>query len=136
MKNLLMLISIFGILTSCSVSDDVNPSGNMVISGSWKIKSFIDNNNRDRTSNYTSYTFDFKTSGELAVSKGSTQFKGTYASMMDSGKEKFNILISTSDNTLAEINEDWILAEKSDSILRLTKSSGGNGGTKTLIFSK
>ncbi|MFN3851376.1 MAG: hypothetical protein ACK4NY_18205 [Spirosomataceae bacterium] len=136
MKNLIILLSIFGVLTSCSVSDDVTPNGNLTISGSWKIKSFVDNNNRDRTSNYTSYVFDFKSSGELAVTKGSTQFKGTYASVMDSGKEKFNILISTSDNTLAEINEDWILAEKTDSIMKLTKSSGGNGGTKTLIFSK
>lgn len=136
MKNLIAIFSLVGILSSCSISDDVSPNGTVTVSGSWKIKSFIDNNNRDRTINYTSYVFDFKSSGELAVSKGSTQYKGTYAAIMDSGREKFNILIATSDNTLAEINEDWILVEKTDSQLKLTKSSGGNGGTKTLIFSK
>lgn len=135
MKNLLILFSFIAILTSCS-SDDVTSSSNTGISGSWKIKSFIDNNNRDRTSNYTAYSFEFKSTGEIVVTNSANKYNGTYATVMDSGKQKFNIVIATSDNTLAEINEDWILSEKTDTTLKFTKSSGGNGGTKTLVFGK
>ncbi|GGD54693.1 hypothetical protein GCM10011514_18580 [Emticicia aquatilis] len=135
MKNLLILFSFVAILTSCS-SDDVTSSNNTGISGSWKIKSFIDNNNRDRTSNYAAYSFEFKSTGEIVVTNSATKYSGTYATVMDSGKQKFNIVIATSDNTLAEINEDWILSEQTDTTLKFTKSSGGNGGTKTLVFGK
>jgi negative regulator of genetic competence, sporulation and motility len=123
------------ILASCS-SDDVTSSNSTNVSGSWKIKSFIDNNNRDRTSSYTAYSFEFKATGEIIVTSNATKYNGTYATMMDSGKEKFNIVITTSDNTLAEINEDWILSEKIDTAMKFTKLSGGNGGTKTLVFGK
>jgi hypothetical protein len=135
MKNLLILLSFIAILTSCS-SDDVTSSNNTGISGSWKIKSFIDNNNRDRTSNYTAYSFEFKSTGEIIVTNNANKYNGTYSTVMDSGKQKFNIVIATSDNTLAEINEDWILSEQTDTTLKFTKSSGGNGGTKTLVFGK
>lgn len=135
MKNLVIFFSLLAILTSCS-SDDVSSSNSTSVSGSWKIKSFIDNNSRDRTSSYTAYSFEFKTTGEIIVTSNSTKYNGTYATVMDSGKEKFNIVIATSDNTLAEINEDWILSEKTDTIMKFTKSSGGNGGTKTLVFGK
>ncbi|MER0439026.1 hypothetical protein [Emticicia sp. W12TSBA100-4] len=135
MKNLLILFSFVAILTSCS-SDDVTSSNNTGISGSWKIKSFIDNNNRDRTSNYATYSFEFKSTGEIVVTNSANKYNGTYATVMDSGKQKFNIVIATSDNTLAEINEDWILSEQTDTTLKFTKSSGGNGGTKTLVFGK
>lgn len=136
MKNLLILFSFVAILTSCSSDDVSSSSSNSAISGSWKVKSFIDNNNRDRTSNYAAYSFEFKSTGEIIVTSSSSKYNGTYATVMDSGKQKFNIVIATSDNTLAEINEDWILAEKTDTSMKFTKSSGGNGGTKTLIFGK
>jgi len=135
MKNLLILFSFVAILTSCS-SDDVTSSSNTGISGSWKIKSYIDNNNRDRTSNYMAYSFEFKSTGEIVVTNSANKYNGTYATVMDSGKQKFNIVIATSDNTLAEINEDWILSEQTDTTLKFTKSSGGNGGTKTLVFGR
>lgn len=134
MKKLVIFFSFLTILTSCT-SNDVTPS-NTGISGTWKVKSYIDNNKRDRTSSYTAYSFEFKSTGEIIVTSNATKYSGTYATVMDSGKQKFNIVIATSDNTLAEINEDWILSEQTDITLKFTKSSGGNGGTKTLIFGK
>ncbi|AFK03383.1 hypothetical protein Emtol_2245 [Emticicia oligotrophica DSM 17448] len=136
MKNFLILFSFITFLTACS-TDDINSSNsNSAISGSWKVKSYIDNNNRDRTANYAAYSFEFKSTGEIIVTSSSNKYNGTYATVMDSGKQKFNIVIATSDNTLAEINEDWILNEQTDTTLKFTKSSGGNGGTKTLVFGK
>ncbi|WP_435356850.1 hypothetical protein [Emticicia sp. SJ17W-69] len=134
MKKLVIFFSFLTILTSCT-SNDVTPS-NTGISGIWKIKSYIDNNNRDRTSSYTAYSFEFKSTGEIIVTSNATKYNGTYATVMDSGKQKYNIVIATTDNTLAEINEDWILSEQTDTTLKFTKSSGGNGGAKTLIFGK
>lgn len=135
MKTLLIIFSFLTILTSCS-SDDVTSTSNTSINGTWKVKSFIDNKNRDRTSYYTAYNFDFKTSGELLVSSSSIKYNGTYSSVMDSGKQKFYITITTSDDEIDDLNEDWILAEKTETTIKLTNTSGGNGGTKTLIFGK
>lgn len=135
MKTLLIIFSFLTILTSCS-SDDVTSTSNTNINGTWKVKSFIDNKNRDRTNYYAAYNFDFKTSGELVVSSSSIKYNGTYSSVMDSGKQKFYITITTSDNEIDELNEDWILAEKTDTLIKLTNTSGGNGGTKTLVFGK
>lgn len=137
MKKLLFLFLSIVVFSSCSVSDDnPSPSGSTTVSGTWKVKSFIDNKNRDRTSYYAAYNFDFKTSGELVVSSSSIKYNGTYSSVMDSGKQKFYITITTSDNEIDELNEDWILAEKTDTLIKLTNTSGGNGGTKTLVFGK
>ena len=137
MKNLLFLFLSIVVFSSCSVSDDSpSPNGSTTVSGTWKVKSFIDNKNRDRTSYYTAYNFDFKTSGQLVVSSSSIKYNGTYSSVMDSGKQKFYITITTSDDEIDELNEDWILAEKTDTTIKLTNTSGGNGGTKTLIFGK
>jgi negative regulator of genetic competence, sporulation and motility len=119
MKTLLIIFSFLTILTSCS-SDDVTSTSNASINGTWKVKSFIDNKNRDRTSYYAAYNFDFKTSGELVVSSSSIKYNGTYSSVMDSGKQKFYITITTSDDEIDELNEDWILAEKTDTIIKLT----------------
>lgn len=135
MKTLLIIFSFLTILTSCS-SDDVTSTSNTSINGTWKVKSFIDNKNRDRSSYYAAYNFDFKTSGELVVSSSSIKYNGTYSSVMDSGKQKFYITITTSDDEIDELNEDWILVEKTDTVIKLTNTSGGNGGTKTLVFGK
>lgn len=137
MKKMLFLFLSIVVFSSCSVSDD-SPSANgtTTVSGTWKVKSFIDNKNRDRTSYYAAYNFDFKTSGELVVSSSSIKYNGTYSSVMDSGKSKFYITIITSDDEIDELNEDWILAEKTDTTIKLTNTSGGNGGTKTLVFGK
>lgn len=135
MKKLVIFFSFIAILTSCS-SDDVNSSNNTTVNGSWKITSFVDNKNRDRTSSYSAYSFEFKTTGELIISSSANKFNGTYSAVMDSGKQKFYIAITTSNNEIAELNEDWILNEKTETTLKLTNTSGGNGGTKTLIFGK
>lgn len=137
MKKLIIFLSFISIISSCKKSDDDTIlSGTTTVSGLWKITSYIDNKSRDRTSNYSGNTFDFGTSGALVVSKSSTQYKGTHTTVIDSGKEKFIINISTTDNDLAELNDDWIFVEKTSTKIRLTNTSGGNGGTKTLTFSK
>lgn len=137
MKKLIIFLSFISFISSCKKSDDNTIlSGTTTISGLWKITSYIDNKSRDRTSNYSGNIFDFGSTGILVVNKSSTQYKGTYATVIDSGKEKFVINITTSDNDLAELNDDWLFIERTSSKIKLTNTSGGNGGTKTLIFSK
>ena len=137
MKFLIILFLSISVLSSCKVSDDnASPSNSTSVSGTWKIKSFIDNKNRDRTSYYNPYNFDFNSSGKLVVSGGTIKYEGTYSSVIDSGKQKFYIAINTTDNEIDELNEDWILVEKTDILIKLTNTSGGNGGTKTLILAK
>ncbi|CAH0993950.1 hypothetical protein EMA8858_00055 [Emticicia aquatica] len=135
MKSFFLLFSFVVLFTSCTSSDDVSTDSTKV-SGIWKVKSFIDNKSRDRTANYAPYSFEFKTTGEIIVTSSSLKYNGTYATITDSGQQKFNIVIAANDDTISEISEDWIMSEKTDTTMKLTKSSGGNGGTKTLIFGK
>ncbi len=110
MKKLIIFLLLISTLSSCKKMDDNTIlSGTTTVSGLWKITSYIDNKSRDRTSNYSGNIFDFGSTGILVVNKSSTQYKGTYATVIDSGKEKFVINITTSDNDLAELNDEWLL---------------------------
>jgi hypothetical protein len=136
MKNLLILFLLFSFI---ACNDDPTPSlinDNSTVLGTWKVKSYIDNKGRDQTSNYTAYTFNFLENGALEAVKSGAKTKGTYSNLTDSGKQKFIINMINANSELTELNEDWIIVEKTASQITLTNISGGNGGTSTLIFVK
>jgi hypothetical protein len=131
---ILFLFSIVFMGCQESVSPlDVDSSS---IIGSWKVKSYIDNKGRDQTSNYNAYGFSFLENGALEARKNGTVTKGTYAYVSDSGKQKFIISLNSISSELEELNEDWIIIEKTAIQITLSNISGGNGGTSTLVFVK
>jgi hypothetical protein len=135
MKTLLALTFLLVVLQSCTKQDaTVTPSNSNQVSGVWKITSLIDNKSRDRTSNYSSYTFDFLTSGAFQVKQGTTVFKsGTWSNTSSywTAAIVINITGVLAEDDLGELNEDWRIIEKTD-----TKIKVQNGGGKVLVFGK
>lgn len=110
----------------------------MVIGGTdWKVNAYVDNKNRNRTSRYSSFAFGFVADGSVNInSGGKTIAKGTWKAVLDGTVEKLYLTITTTDNNLLELNEDWKIVSKSSTLLKLENVSGGNGGTTSLILGR
>ena len=85
MKTILLLAIVAITFASCSKNEttsdplaDLTTNTNMVAQSDWKITQYTDSGN-DETSDYTTYSFTFKTDGTfIAVSTDGT-FNGTWA---------------------------------------------------------
>lgn len=131
-----VLISLFS-FTSCSVLSDNNPNpvGVQPAPGAWTVSFFFDKT--DRTSNYAGYTFEFHADGQLSATLGSQSWTGTWTIGLDDSKNKF--LINFPDvhpSALAELEEDWLVIEQTESFLHFEHTSGGNGDTDVLQLNK
>lgn len=131
----LFLLSV-GTLAACHKNDDksssntVNPSA-----GTWKVTYFFDK--QDETGYYTGYTFEFGANGSLSASNGSQTWSGTWATGFDDSADKFLIDFSgTVPSALSELEEDWRILKIEDSFMHFEHTSGGNGDTDVLKFSK
>ncbi len=134
-----LLFQIIGLLSACQKSDDNNPtpgSGPTPASGLWMVSSLISNSG-DETGNYTNYTFDFASDGKLTATNGSQSWTGTWATGVDDSKNKFVINFSGSvPSALEELKEDWLIIEMSSTGMHFQHTSGGNGTTEVLKFTK
>ena len=87
----LALFFILFSLTACSVLTDDNPLpiGTPPASGDWKVSYFFDKS--DETTNYSGYTFEFLSNGQLTATQGSQSWTGTWTTGLDDSKNKFII---------------------------------------------
>jgi len=135
-KFLALLLLSVGTLTACHKSDD-NSSGNNFTpsTGTWKVTYFFDK--QDETGYYTGYTFEFGVNGSLSASNGSQTWTGTWTTGFDDSTDKFLIDFSgTVPSALSELEEDWRIIKTDDSFMHFEHTSGGNGDTDVLKFSK
>jgi hypothetical protein len=136
MKTLLTIVLMAFVWQGCTKQDTTTPTPSNQVSGtaSWKIASLIDNKGRDRTSSYSTYTFDFLTTGEFQVKQGTTLVKkGTWSNTSAYWTSAIVIAIAgvQAEEPLYDLNEDWRIMEKTDTLIKVQ-----NGGGKVLIFSK
>jgi hypothetical protein len=135
MKTLLAFTFFLVVLQGCTKQDATTaPANPNQVSGVWKITSLIDNKSRDRTSNYSSYTFDFLTTGVFQVKQGTTIFKsGTWSNTSSYWTAAIVIAIPgvLAEDDLGQLNEDWRIIEKNDTVIKVQ-----NGGGKVLVFGK
>jgi hypothetical protein len=135
MKTLLALIFFLVVLQGCTKQDTTPaPANPNQVSGAWKITSLIDNKSRDRTSNYSAYTFEFLTSGAFQVKQGTAIVKsGTWSNTSSYWTAAIVIAISgvLAEDDLGQLNEDWRIIEKTDTVIKVQ-----NGGGKVLVFGK
>ena len=122
------------LLVSCTKSsnpkkDTVNGVTNMMLDGTWRITSFIDDG--DETSNYTGYSFAFASDNSVTASKEMTVYTGTW-SITDSDDKKnklsdldFNLFFASPD-FLEELSDDWDIAEKSETRIKLVDDNGSD----------
>ena len=135
--SVLAFVALFS-LVSCTKNDDnsgSNNNGATPAAGIWKISYFFDK--QDETSNYSSYTFEFGSNGSLSATNGSQSWSGTWSTGFDDSKDKFLIDFSgTVPSALAELEEDWLILSIDDNFMHFEHTSGGNGDTDILKFSK
>lgn len=134
----LFLFSGLFLAVACGKGNDDNstPGGNNPpASGLWKITYFFDK--QVQTSNYSSYTFEFKTDGGLAASNGSQTWNGTWSTNCDDSANKMCLFFSSAvPSALAELEEDWLIIEQKSSFMHFEHTSGGNGDTDVVHFTK
>jgi hypothetical protein len=124
-------------LVSCTKSDDDNSGGNNPTpsAGTWKITYFFDK--KDETSNYAGYTFEFGANGSLSATNGSQTWPGTWQTGVDDSANKFVIdFTGAVPSVLSELEEDWRIITMNDNFMHFEHTSGGNGDTDVLKFSK
>ena len=133
-KFLALLLLSVGTLVAChkdnSSSNNLTPSA-----GTWKVAYFFDK--QDETGYYTAYTFEFGANGSLSATNGSQTWSGTWLTGYDDSTDKFLIDFSgTVPSALSELEEDWRIIKTDDSFMHFEHTSGGNGDTDVLKFSK
>lgn len=128
------------LIVSCTKSDNpkkdtVNGVTSMMLNGTWRITSFIDDG--DETSNYSGYSFSFAGDNSVTASKEMTVYTGTW-SITDSNSKKnklsdldFNLFFASPD-FLEELSDDWDIAEKSETRIKLVDDNGSD----QLIFER
>lgn len=148
---MLIMLSLTLMSFTCSDNDSMNDDNTAeikqiksnVISGTWKITSFIDSGN-DETNHYTGYSFTFNSNGVLTATNANTVVTGTW-SITDSNSNDddsnsndidFNIFFSSPATFNDDLTEDWDIVNHNTTKIQLVHISGGNGGTDILIFEK
>jgi hypothetical protein len=110
---IMVAIMITGTLASCSRSSDdlANPT-TISTDGSWKVSFYWDK--KDETSNFSGWSFAFNSGGTAVATKGSSTVNGTWSQT----SSKF-ILSFGSDPVLSAINSNWLIVEKTTSVIKL-----------------
>ena len=124
--------------TSCDDNSSSNNNSNNNVtpaSGTWKVTYFFDK--QDETSYFSGYTFEFGANGSLSSSNGSQSYSGTWSTGFDDSANKFLIDFSgVVPSALSELEEDWRIIKVEDNFMHFEHTSGGNGDTDIVKFSK
>lgn len=130
-----LFLSMFAFTACKDDNSNNNPSNNTPASGTWKVSYFFDK--QDETGNYASYTFEFGANGSLSATNGVQTYTGTWATGVDDSKDKFLIDFSgTVPSALQDLEEDWLIIKMEANLMHFEHTSGGNGDTDVLKFSK
>jgi hypothetical protein len=146
MRHSLLILATTSLIafTSCKKednpkSDTVSGVTNLATDGTWKITYFFDSS--DETSNFAGYNFTFGNDNVLTASNGTNSYTGTW-SVTDSNSDDdnlnelhFNVAFSSPAN-FEDLTDDWNFVEKTETLMKLSDVSGGNGGTDFLTFEK
>jgi len=133
-----MAILVFGFY-ACekdkSTTDPSNSSSSEIVGqGTWKVTLYNDSGNEE-TQNFAGYNFTFDSNGTIAAVKNASTVNGTWNTGADDSQNKLILDFGTAVQ-FSELNEDWLILEKTASKIRLEHVSGGNGGTDLLTFEK
>ena len=121
---------------SCSNSTDdlltSDNSNNDIAAKRWVVSSYKERGT-DHTSFFSGYVFDFNENSTLIVAKGSASYTGTWNELTDSGKKKLDLYIAAN-SYFEEISDDWDIISKSNTLIELQHTSGGDGHQDFLTF--
>lgn len=118
---------------ACTKNADKLTAAQVLNSGTWRISYFWDKDHEE-TGDFNGYNFTFD-NGTVTASNGSSTVTGTYAEGTDDDTPKFIINMNTGTGPFDELNDDWHVVEKTNTLIRLQEESG-SGGIEYLNFSK
>lgn len=145
MKKLIPLVILFLVLVylpSCTDDDSITPSdvSNTLISGAWRISHFSEDSD-DETESFSDYQFIFTVTstngppaGLVEASNGTSDVVGSWQTGTSDKSAKLTLDFGIT--PFDELNEDWKVLERTDTMIKLEHISGGNGGTDNLTFER
>lgn len=113
MKYVLIFIISTGMMLGCSNKKEKSPSTGSVDlkQGTWRISYYWDQ--KDETGDFTGYDFMFADNGVLMAHKGSAMYTGTWS------ETSTKLIINFTDPVLSELNDDWLVTEKSSTVIKM-----------------
>jgi hypothetical protein len=106
------------IVGSCKKDDNAGNNSDVpqiVSTGTWRVSLFTEPG-EDKTSDFTGYTFTFTSGGPLMAASAGTTTTGTWG--WDDSSNKLLLSIGTV-KPLLDLTDDWIVLEKTETLLRL-----------------
>jgi hypothetical protein len=111
LKIFFMLLAFSAVLSSCQKKAE-----RIIEGGTWTVGLYMEDN-KDETSDFNGYTFEFKKGGTFAATlPTSAIINGTWSYDNNSTKYKFSI---SGTDKLDKINDDWLIISKSSSLIEL-----------------
>jgi len=140
--NVILLAFTLYLAGSCSSNGGTTQAGieKSVENGNWRISLFMDSG-KDKTAEYASYRFTFRSDQSIIAKNGSSSITGFWSiSDKNPGDDSihdltFHIVFSSS-SALESLSEDWEIIVESKKRIELSHVSGGNGGSDFLTFEK
>ncbi|RME01519.1 MAG: hypothetical protein D6816_12230 [Bacteroidetes bacterium] len=127
-KFFILLIATISIMGACTNDDDNQVSSNTP-QGLWKVTWYFDKD-KDETNDFASYTFEFLDDGTFVGNLPDGSIKlGTWT--QTSSKLVIDI---NGTQPLDKLNDDWLILEKNDVIIRLKDDN--NTHLEELTFEK
>lgn len=115
MRNILFFILVFISFTSCTKQAETDNSNVDITTGTWRISYYWDQ--KDETNNFTTYYFMFLSGGTFMAHDNTGAVTGTWSI---SGSK---LSINFSNLLLGELNNDWLITEKSTASIRLKEDN-------------
>jgi hypothetical protein len=140
-KFLALICFVLTLNLGCSSDDSISQEALVTIgqtalaNGTWQV-SLYSENNTNKTSDFTGYSFIFTPSGAMLATRNSTEYPGIWLMGVDSGKAKLNLTFFATNGPLEEISENWDILDVSTNRIQLRHVSGGNGTTDLLTFQR
>jgi len=104
--------------TNVTPGNNNTPLSGTVTSGKWTISYFYDND-KEETSDYSGYSFEFKTDKTLTATGSGITTTGTWNETIDDDLPRLVIMLNTTDDKLTELNDDWVIESKNDTQIKL-----------------
>jgi hypothetical protein len=139
-KLIFVLAAVYIFLLACHKKEDPLPNisptevNNTLCAGTWKITYYWDFD-QEQTSSFSGYSFLFAGENKLTASKPGLTLSGTWTTGKDDSIIKL-FLAFPGPIKFAEISEDWIVTEMTDTRIELQDESDGIGETDWLTFEK
>lgn len=111
-----------------------NPSFTTILTtGNWYV-SYYEEDGDVETSDYNGFNFTYFANSNVEATKNSVTTLGTWSTYIDGGYNKIELVFDNPE--LDELEEDWLILEYNQTIIRLKHVSGGDGSIDYLNFTK